>query len=264
MVPFLVYCTSVRSQDVIYSSDSNRVVVKPKINYLKPKPPAPIIHEMSGGVRLNTDGWSVFTNIGKAKAQDLRKVDMFHSLRLIQIEVSEKKNPKEEKIHSTTVNTMGGSSTYIFGKINNFYTLKLGYGYSKMIAGKPDEGCVSIHWSNVVGFALGFLKPYYLNLYSDPQGVKYNPDNQTDFLNQDAIMGSAGFSKGLSEMQFIPGGHIKSAIHFDFSTNKKNVLGVEAGVNFEYYSQEIQLMANQPATPYFADMYVSFEFGRRW
>ena len=65
-------------------------------------------------------------------------------------------------------------------------------------------------------------------------------------------------------MQFIPGAHLKTALHFDFSANRKNVIGAEAGLNVEYYSQSIALMATQNATPYFVDAYVSFQFGRRW
>ena len=131
-----------------------------------------------------------------------------------------------------------------------------------MIAGKPDPGAVSIHWLNAIGVCLGMLKPYYVDIGAVP--TKYSEATATDFLNKGEIAGAAGFSKGLSEMQFIPGAHFKSALHFDFSANRKNVIGIEAGVNAEYYSQPIALIAGQSGNPYFVDMYVSLQFGRRW
>lgn len=227
---------------------------------LKIKGPKPIRHEMSGGFRLNSDGWGIYTDLGKVKTKDMRHSDMFHNVRLIQIEFDEKKDPREIKSYSTQGS---GTSTYIFGKINNFYTLKLGWGLRKLIAGKPDPGSVSIHWANSGGLALGLLKPYYLNTVSDPGAIKYK-DNEVDFLNQGAIKGSAGFMKGINEITFIPGLHFKSALHFDFSTNRKNVIGVEAGFDAEYYTTAVQLMANESATNYFFNLFVAAQFGRRW
>jgi hypothetical protein len=226
------------------------------------KGPKGISHELSVGIRLNTNGWSAFTDLGKVKPLDMKRRDMFYKVRLFQLEVTEKKDPREEKINAIVASTGNGSPKYIYGKINNFYAVKLGIGTMRMIAGKPDPGAVSIHWLNAIGVSLGMQKPYYVDVGAVP--VKYSEATATNFLDKRQIEGSAGFSKGLSEMVFIPGGHFKSALHFDFSANRKNVIGVEAGVNVEYYSQPVVLMANQSGTPYFVDMYVSFQFGRRW
>jgi hypothetical protein len=132
-----------------------------------------------------------------------------------------------------------------------------------MLVGKPDPGSVSIHWVNTIGFALGLIKPYYLNTTSDPSAIKYK-DNPTDFLDQTVITGSAGFTKGLGEITVDPGGFFKSALHFDFSTNRKNVIAVETGFNVEYYSSQVQLMANESPTSYFLDLFIAAQFGRRW
>ncbi len=263
-----ICCNQVFAQNVVYSSDSSKPYVKPVINIAKPKPPKPpkpITHEWSMGYRLNSNGWGFFTDLGKVRASDLRKADMFHNLLFLQLEFGEKKDPKEQKVNSSVSNQSGGSSSYKYGKINNFYSLKLGAGFQKMLAGKPDPGCISIHWSNSVGFALGLLKPYYINVNpSDPRAIKYSEITQSDFLNGNQIVGSAGFSKGLSEIVFIPGGHFRSALHFDLSTNKHNVVGIETGVNAEFYSSQIQLMATKPAVSGFYDFFIAFQFGKRW
>jgi hypothetical protein len=70
--------------------------------------------------------------------------------------------------------------------------------------------------------------------------------------------------KGLNEIQFIPGLHAKTALHFDFAASKKTKLAVETGVNAEYYTKNVELMANQKAVPYLVDVYLSFQFGGRW
>lgn len=262
----LTLCSSAGyAQQVTFSSDSTKTIKQdtppPPVKLKAPKV-KPIMHEMSFGMRLNTNGWSVYTDYGKSKTQDLKKADMFYNLLYLQAEFTEKKDPKEEKVSTQTASSKANSS-YIYGKINNFYALKLGIGYRKMIAGKPDPGCVSIHWANTLGFSLGMQKPYYV-MIAGSEYIKYSDVDKENFLDRSGIRGAGGFSKGLSEITFIPGGHIKSALHFDFSTNRKNVLGVEAGINAEFYSQPIALMANNKTVTNFVDLFVAFQFGRRW
>ncbi|PQJ12420.1 hypothetical protein CJD36_001325 [Flavipsychrobacter stenotrophus] len=254
------------AQQVVFSSDSTKKIEQPEPPKAKPRPiklPKPIRNELSFGLRVNTNGWSVYTDYGRAKTNDMKRVDMFHNVLYLQTEFTEKKDPKEEKVKSQTISNRS-SSTYIYGKVNNFYALKIGLGYRKLIAGKPDPGCVAIHWATTGGFALGLLKPYYITLVGGSQSIKYTDINQSDFLDERIIQGNSGFSKGMNEIQFVPGGHLKSALHFDFSANRKNVIGVEAGVNAEFYSTPVMLMANQKPTSAFYDLFVSFQFGRRW
>jgi len=250
------------AQAPTHSSDTSRSNVR-QIHQAPPKKIKPIRHEVSVGLRLNSDGWSAYSDIGRIKPLDARRADMFYKVRVLQVELSEKKDPSEEKMTSLIGSSANGSGKYIYGKINNFYALKLGLGFRRMIAGKPDPGAVSIHWLNLFGVALGMLKPYYIDVYNGG-AIKYTPSTESDFLNQQLIEGSAGFSKGIGEMKFIPGAHFKSALHFDFSTNKKNAIAAEAGVNAEYYSQAIALMASQTGKPYFVDLYIALQFGRRW
>ncbi len=232
-------------------------------NRRKPRGPKPIKKEVSFGYRLHTNGWSIYTDIGKVKSRSYRMSDKFYRVNFWQIELSEKKDPKQEKL-TADQNTSGNTSNYCYGKINNFYAVKLGYGVRKLIAGKPDPGAVSIHWAGVLSGSLGMLKPYYLNVYSDPNAIKYSDATQGNFLDQRLILGSAGFGTGLSELKMIPGGHIKSMLHFDFAANRKSVMAIETGFSFDYYAEPIAIMANQKAEPYFFDIFVAFQFGKRW
>jgi hypothetical protein len=229
----------------------------------KPKGPKPITRELSFGPRLNSNGWGIFADLGKVRTDDEKHRDMFYNIKLFQFEFDEIKSPKEVK--SDNVDAAPGVSPkpFIYGKINNFYTVKIGYGFRKMIAGKPESGTVSVHWVGVGGLTVGLLKPYYLNV-AGAGLIKYSDSTKSEFLSQSDIIGSGGFGKGLGEIKIIPGLHAKSGIHFDFSKNRKTVLAAETGIDAEIYTKSVPIMANQKAVPYFLNAYLAFQFGRRW
>jgi hypothetical protein len=238
------------------------------------KKPRPITSELSAGFRLNTDGWSLFVDKGYIRSNETKFRDQFYNIRLFQLELEEHKDAKEIKRSLNDQTPSGGtqkSKPFIFGKINNFYALKLGYGVRRMIAGKPEPGTVSIHLVAAGGLSLGMEKPYYVDGYVPqdnfgtlvPATFKYTDSTKEAFLTERYIRGGAGFTKGLSEIQFVPGIHFKTALHFDFAASRRTVMAVETGVNFEYYSRAIQLMANQDSKPYFGNLFASFQFGKR-
>src|SRR5690606_4292420 len=101
------------------------------------KRPPPVKHELSGGLRLNTDGWSLFLDRGKVKSTD-RTTDYYYDLNFWQIEFSEKKHPMEIKRSNTIGSSVDAAKPFIYGKVSNFYTFKIGYGKRKLIAGKPE------------------------------------------------------------------------------------------------------------------------------
>lgn len=259
-----------RAQNIHYSDSTHTRVmnvtrrpIKPVVKKVKIKP---ITREFSGGVRLCTNGWSIFVEHGNVQSEDTRHSDMFYNIRLWQIELSEIKDPKEYKSTNSNLDPYAGvkSTPFIFGKINNFYSLKFGYGARKMIAGKPDPGTVSIHWVYVGGLALGMLKPYYIKTDNEANPIKYSDSTKGEFLSETDIIGSAGFGQGLGEIKFIPGLHAKTALHFDFAANRKTVMAIETGVSAELYVKKIQLMARHDGVPYFLNFYASFQFGKRW
>lgn len=228
--------------------------------------PKPIKRELSVGFRVNSDGWSVFADRGTI-AGSSRESDKFYDVMLWQLEFSEKKHPQETK--RTSISSQGGteSSPFIYGKINNFYSLKLGYGKRKMIAGKPDPGTVAVHWVYLGGLSLGVEKPYYYEAFINGGGleaVRYTDTTEYIFSDDAQIVGSAGFTEGISEVKLLPGIHGKTGLHFDFAASRKTKLAIETGISIEVYSRAVQLMAFQDHTPYFVNMYLSIQAGKRW
>lgn len=248
-------------------------VVKPQV--IKPKKPKPITKEFSVGVRLNTDGWSVFADKGWLLSDDEKTIDKFFNVKLAQVEITEHKNPREIKVTNTngTVAFNDKPKPYVYGKMNNFYALKLGYGKRRMIAGKPESGTVSIHWVYMGGLSIGLLKPYYIDAYvpqDNPpntfvkKSIKYSDEPQDSFLDQRYIVGSSGWSKGLGETKIVPGLQGKTGLHFDFAANTRTKLALEVGLSGELYTKKIELLAGQKAFPYLFNGYVSIQFGKRW
>lgn len=235
------------------------------------KKPRPIHREVSGGLKLNTDGWGVYLDRGTVKSTD-KYPDQFYAVRVLQIELGERKSPQEIKRTNTLSATANDKPTpFIYGKVNNFYSLKIGYGNRKLIAGKPESGNVSIHWVYIGGLTLGLLKPYYIDVYyKDSTGstvqesMKYSAAKEKYFLSKPDIIGSSGFSKGLGEIQINPGVQLKTALHFDFAASKHSVLAIEAGASLEYYASAVQLMATKDEKALFINAYASIQFGKRW
>ena len=80
-------------------------------------------------IKLNTDGWGVAYEKGKYKTTSKTSLWWF--------EFGERKSVKEERV--PTISASQGFiivSSYIYGKQNNFYYFKSGFGQQKLIGGK--------------------------------------------------------------------------------------------------------------------------------
>lgn len=265
----LFIASQLRLSAQIYSSKDSlaKPLAFPKEMIKKPKP---ITKESSVGLRLNTDGWTFVYENGQAKTPDLKKVDKFHNVRLIQFEFTEHRHPKELRMFGWDIDRQSDKK-YVFGKVNNFYALKFNYGHRKLIAGKPFPHSVSVHWVYAGGLSIGLLKPYYVDAYISKDGgntfertnTKFESNISEYFLNPLYIIGASGMSYGIGEIKIKPGIHLKSAFHFDYAADKFLVSAIEVGGTAEFYSSKIELMANQKAYPYFFNLYAGIQFGNR-
>jgi hypothetical protein len=74
---------------------------------------------------------------------------------------------------------------------------------------------------------------------------------------------ASGFSKGLSEINFVPGLQTRLALRFDYGRYRDALSAIELGLGAEFYSKKIQIMAVSPAQNFFFNAYVALEFGKR-
>ena len=229
----------------------------------------PIKSEWSAGFRLQSDGWALFADIGTEVKLNPKYPNSQYSTNLFQIEIAEKIDIRQK----LTINGLSSSSNavgYVFGKVNKFYQARLSYGQRLRIAGKPDPKSASVHWLIAGGLSIGIVKPYKIvALVNDPtfgfveKTIQYEPAYREVFLNPDLIFGSAGFAEGLNQLKYIPGLHLKTGLHFDFSKEKTTLLAAEVGASVDFYSDPIQIMLDDQNKKTFANMYISFQFGKR-
>ncbi|MEN9685084.1 MAG: hypothetical protein RLZZ28_870 [Bacteroidota bacterium] len=236
---------------------------KEKINQLiKQEEEGALIYQKQSafGFKFNTDAWSMFYERGKYKT--ITKTGLWW------LEFGERKHPKEEKI--PTLSASSGFlviSSYIYGKQNNFYYLKAGLGQQVLIGGKGNKNGVAVSAIYGGGLSAGLLKPYYIEIQTagtnKTQEIKYEPANQSQFLDPTIILGKGGLFKGFNEIKFVPGAHARAALRFDYGRYNEILSALEVGVNAEYYTQNMPILLLNPEKKFFFNAYISVAFGKR-
>jgi hypothetical protein len=205
------------------------------------------------GIQLRTNGYGVFYEIGKMKTN--RKANIYR------IDFTEVKENKEEKLSG---NSFFGNS-FIYGKINYFYPVTLGFGQQYILGQKGNKNGVAVSAVYNAGLAIGLLRPYYLSA-NDPitgenRTIKYDQDSAL-FLGS-TISGGAGFGKGWSELKIKPGAFAKIALRFDYGRFNESVNGLEIGLSVDAYASKIPIMFAVKERRLFFQGYVALEFGKR-
>jgi len=208
------------------------------------------------GLQFRSNGYGIFYELGKMKTN--RKTNIYR------IDVTEIKSQKEDKQPS------GGGvffdNPYIFGKINNFYQVTLGFGQQYILGQKGNKNGVAVSAIYNAGLAIGLLKPYYLQVRDqnaqEDRTIKYSVEDSALFVGHD-IIGGGGFGKGWNEMKMKPGAFVKTALRFDYGRFNEVVSGIEAGLSVEFYSDKIPIMLQQKDKQLFFQGYISILFGQR-
>lgn len=206
------------------------------------------------GLALRTDGYALFYELGRMKSPRFAN--------LYSLEFSEIKHEKEERFQN--VESFFANS-FIYGKTNSFYQLKLGFGQQYIFGQKGNKNGVAVLGIYGAGLSAGLLKPYYLNVENtvtlEQKDIKYQ-DDSAQFLNGH-ILGSSGFSKGLSELSVNPGAYAKAALRFDFGRFNESIQAVEIGISADFYSKKVELMALNDPKRLFVQGHIALLFGRR-
>lgn len=203
------------------------------------------------GGKLINDGYGLFFELGRA--QSVKKGLLF------QIEISEHKYLKEEK----QSNLYNYSTPFLFGKENFFYPVKLGIQQERLFGNKSNKNGVTVTYNYGGGISLGLLRPYYVQLNTTGQYIKYQSADSAQFLDPTLISAGPGLSKGWSDMKLRPGLYAKTAFRFDFGSYNEMVSALEVGITGEYYTKTIPLMVHADPKKFFFTGYVAIMFGKR-
>lgn len=206
------------------------------------------------GLKLTTDGYGGFLEIGRAKS--VKKGWLF------QLDITERKHPKEEK-QQVNFNT---TAPIIFGKINYFYPIKLGVQQQFTLGNKGNKNGVSITGNVGGGLIVGLLRPYQIEIDSTGGGqrswISYeqNPDV---YFKTNYYIGGPSLFKGWSNLKVTPGVYVKPAVRFDYGKYNEMITALEVGLTAEFYSKKIPQMISQKQEQFFFSAYVAIVFGRR-
>lgn len=222
--------------------------------------------QFSLGGRLNTNGWSGLMYYQKRVSRT--------QAHFYQLSFSEIKHEKQVKQQGSNKNfpELGNASPFVFGKVNNLYTLQIGHGRELLLLPGVLEGNISISFRAQAGFSLAMLKPYYIKLiYADLsnntaylQEERYTEQNKDKFLKQDEILGSAKWSKGLDKITYVPGGYADAAFTLEPQKSKVFIQTITLGTQFALYAKSLPIMAERKAYPYQGSLYVGLALGKRW
>jgi hypothetical protein len=204
------------------------------------------------GVKLISDGYGFFYEVGRAKSV---KKSM-----LYQFEISERKNPKEEK----QSNPLSPSAPLIYGKLNYFYPIKLGVQQQMLLGNKSNKNGVSVTGNLGGGLIVGLLRAYEVEV--DKAGtqtfVRYDSPDSLLFVNG-PYYGGPNFGTGWKNLKVTPGVYIKPAVRFDYGKLNELVSAIEVGVSAEFYAKKIPQMLYNKQKQFFFSAYFALMFGKR-
>jgi hypothetical protein len=220
------------------------------------------------GANLNLNGYGIFYNYLKYK-------DAKH-LRIYNIDLNFVKHEKETRTPSIYQDPQVKS--YIYGKQNTFYTMRLGLGQKVVLTEKLRKGGVQLGYNWQSGAVLGFTKPVYLQIVY----VRQTPETEDYFIEiekfdadrhfAENIYGRASGLRGLGELKFYPGIYFKSSLYFEFSNYKDGLKGIETGVSADAFLKTIPIMSpkvlekdisNPKNQQVFIALYINFFLGNK-
>ncbi|MBB4077499.1 hypothetical protein GGR28_000100 [Lewinella aquimaris] len=192
------------------------------------------------------------------------------------LSIGDIRHSRERRENPDRVNVISNrvSRAYVFGKQNQLYALRLGFGMKKFLSEKARERGVAIGYSYEFGPSLGLLKPYYLEIERNdaaPIDVRFTGDNLDVFINnQTNIFGASAWTVGLDEIGLRPGVHAKFATHFGFGAYDETAKSLEAGIMADYFLGNTDIMVESELTPgvsnspLFLSLFLNFQIGKRW
>lgn len=202
------------------------------------------------GLSLHTEGWGISYK---------RQIHLSYKLkRIYNFEYQSLKHPKQEKV----VNNIEGARGFYYGKINSLSRLRVGITHQRAFALKEIKKGVQLAWVYGAGLNLGFLKPNYIEYYSDGNStevVRYDPS--VHFAN--SIKGRAGMFRGLSELEVVPGIYGKFGLNFEYSPYDSKLKAMEVGVALDWFYKEIPLMYDTYNKQYWVTLYLLIEIGKK-
>jgi hypothetical protein len=163
------------------------------------------------------------------------------------------KHPQEQRQFTTT-------GTFIWGKTNYLYSVRMQYGREWILFRKAPQQGVQVSGLVAGGPSLGLEAPYYLNVgsHNNIQRRQFNPS-----MNYEEIRGTGNIFHSIGNAKLVPGLNAKTSLSFEFGTFRSNVMGLETGFMLEGFSREINILSNHNNQQIFPNAFVTLYYGSR-
>lgn len=196
-------------------------------------------------------------------------IETFYRTSFYSIDFSTMKHPKEVRQSNRVSLFSVLSRPYVYGKQNTFMTARASLGVKRYYSEKARRRGIVVGVNYQYGFSLGMLKPYYLELrssdgvFGQAKSTRFSEEIRDDFLNRNLIDGYSGFFTGFTEMRFAPGVHVKGGLHFAWGAFEEYVRAIELGIMVDLFFRDIPIMIIEDNKPYFINLYLTLQLGRR-
>jgi len=211
-------------------------------------------NERTFAIYLNSNGYAVDYTYGK-------RLDGSRRL-TFGVTFAEIKHPKEIRVRNPYFDTQ---KKFIFGKVNNFYTLKLLTGFHRALFDKFDKGGIGIGYHVQIGPDIGMLKPrYYQVLYPTSDPLKYRIETEKfnySIHRVSDIYGRASYFEGIEQTKIYLGLITRFTIDFDFGESDYSINRLECGVQLDAFLQKMEIMATESNNHLFLSLFIAYRFG---
>ena len=212
----------------------------------------------------------VSTNHGFAPGLEFGRLRTYYKTTYYHISLGELKHPKEQR-QSAGPSATRSFRPFVFGKQNNFFAVRTGWGVKRYYSEKARQKGVAVGMSYSFGPTLGLLKPYYLVLGrvgEQPGSIKvvherYSEDNANIFLDNTHILGASSFSKGIGKLSLLPGANASIAFHMDWGAFDEFVKAMEIGLMADVFAKKVPIMVTEQNRQLFFNFFINLQFGKR-
>ena len=204
-------------------------------------------------INLNTNGIGV--GYRQSKIKDAFKASFF------QVDFSTYWDIKEQKV----AGLINGFRPFKYGKINEIFFLKGGYGNIYKLTRKPDWGGVELQLAYSFGANVCFAMPIYLYvLYPGDDfaiAERYDPAGEHSAVT---ILGKGPYFGGFLETKVYPGLHGNIGLYLEYGQYNNTVKAIEVGGAINIFPIGVPVMAyNDPKNVFFS-FYINVIFGKRY
>ena len=207
-------------------------------------------NESTFGIVIHTEGMGFNYRRGKHITGERK--------RLFELEGVSMHHPKEIKITRSD-----NSKGYYFGKLNSLFLLRSGLGLHRVLFRKAKQNGIEIRYALISGFSFCLAKPVYLDIYGTDQKTVSTERYDPSLHNQTNIYGRSSFFTGVDETKLYPGGYTRFSLCFEMG-KQNSIRLLEVGAIGDLYPYRIPVMSNIKNQPFFATLYLSVLFGKKW